>query len=85
MNFSTALGFIAGFLTTASFLPQVVKCWKTRSAGDLSGVMYAVFSSGVLLWLIYGVAVRDTPIIVWNAVTLALVILILGMKIRFGR
>lgn len=56
MNTSaTAIGFFAAILTTISFLPQVVKVWQSRSAKDVSLVMYLLFSLGVSLWLIYGV------------------------------
>ncbi len=54
MNSNDTLGLIAGGLTTISFLPQVIKTWRSRSAKDLSFRMFGIFSVGVLLWLIYG-------------------------------
>jgi len=83
MRIITLLGFMAGTLTTISFLPQVHKAWRTRSAGDLSTAMLVIFALGVLLWLVYGLALRAAPIIVSNAVTLALVLTILAMKGRY--
>jgi len=77
------LGSAAGALTTAAFVPQVVKTWKSKSAGDLSFGMFLVFAAGVLLWLAYGVVIGATPIIVANSVTLALAVAILAMKIRY--
>jgi MtN3 and saliva related transmembrane protein len=76
------LGFIAGTLTTAAFVPQVVKSWRTR---DLSGVslrMYSLFTLGVALWLAYGIAVASRPVIVCNAITLVLAGVVLALKLR---
>ena len=85
MNTETAnaIGLLAGTLTTISFVPQVVKIWKSKHARDISLGMFAIFSSGVVLWLIYGIATGTTPIIVANAVTLGLSLTILAFKIRY--
>jgi MtN3 and saliva related transmembrane protein len=83
MNTTTMLGFLAGFLTTISFLPQVLKTWKSRSASDLSLGMFSVFSVGVICWLVYGLLLKEMPMILWNAVTLVLVLIILTMKLKF--
>lgn len=83
MSSITMLGYLAGFLTTISFLSQVVKTWKSRSASDLSLGMFSVFSVGVLCWLVYGFLIQEMPMIFWNAVTLVLVLIILAMKIKF--
>ena len=84
MEFANTIGLLAGTLTTIAFVPQVVKIWKTKHARDLSLGMFATFSSGVLLWLWYGIEVGATPIIVANAVTLGLSLMILVFKIRYG-
>jgi MtN3 and saliva related transmembrane protein len=78
------LGFCAAGLTTIAFVPQVLKTWRTQSAADLSFPMMAAFTSGVLLWLIYGVALGSIPIIVANATTLVLNIVLIGLKVRHG-
>jgi MtN3 and saliva related transmembrane protein len=78
------LGFAAGVLTTAAFVPQVLKIWKTRSARDISLAMYAVFTTGVVLWLVYGIALGSVPIIVANVLTLGLALAVLVMKLRYG-
>lgn len=78
------LGFLAGVLTTAAFVPQVLKIWKTRSARDISLAMYAVFTTGVGLWLVYGIALGSMPIIVANVFTLVLALAVLSMKLRYG-
>jgi MtN3 and saliva related transmembrane protein len=77
------LGLAAGALTTTAFLPQVIKTWKTRSAKDLSLGMFSLFCTGVLLWLIYGIVVRDIPVIAANLLTLMLASTLLFFKLRF--
>ena len=83
MSTTTMVGFLAGFLTTISFLPQVVKIWKSRAASDLSLGMFSVFSVGVVFWLVYGFLIQEPPLIFWNTVTLVLVLAILTMKLKF--
>ncbi len=78
------VGTLAGFCTSAAFLPQVWQVWKTRSTKDISLGMYIVFTVGVGLWLAYGVVIGAMPIIVANAVTLGSAIFILGMKVKYG-
>ncbi|MDX2167408.1 MAG: SemiSWEET transporter [Deltaproteobacteria bacterium] len=80
-----ALGFLAATLTTASFIPQLTKVWRTQSAEDLSAGMFSAFSLGILLWLAYGLLRGDLPVIVANSVTLALSLAILALKLRFDR
>jgi MtN3 and saliva related transmembrane protein len=85
MDITDVLGMTAGGLTTISFLPQVIKTWKSKSAADISSGMFILFSSGVFLWLLYGVAIGASPIIIANAVTLALALLILILKLHYQR
>ncbi|WP_394832691.1 SemiSWEET transporter [Pendulispora rubella] len=77
------VGYFAAFLTTASFLPQALMIWRTRRTEGISVGMYAIFSTGVFLWLAYGLLARAWPVVAANAVTLALDLWILGMKLRF--
>ncbi len=79
----TCLGYIAGALTTASFVPQALKAWKTRSTESISLTMFVVFTFGVLLWLIYGIYLQSPPVIASNLITLVLSGMILWMKLRF--
>jgi len=79
------LGFAAGTLTTIAFVPQVYRIAKTRSAHDISWLMFGIFGLGVCLWLWYGVRTGALPVIVANAVTLALAVTILVLKWRYGR
>ncbi|MHB1606109.1 MAG: SemiSWEET transporter [Leptospirales bacterium] len=76
----TAVGFLAGTLTTVSFLPQVLKAWKTKDTQSLSGLMYVLFSVGVALWLLYGFLLASMPIMLFNAITLILSFSILVLK-----
>ena len=83
MRIVDSIGALAGILTTIAFIPQVVKTWRSGSAEDISLFMFVLFSTGVLLWLIYGIAVDSMPIVAANAVTLVLALFILGLKIRY--
>jgi MtN3 and saliva related transmembrane protein len=79
------IGIVAGCCTTASFVPQVVRTWRTRSVGDISLRMYLLLCVGVLLWLFYGALVGSVAVLAANAVTLLLAASVLGMKLVFGR
>jgi MtN3 and saliva related transmembrane protein len=76
---------MAGTLTTIAFVPQVLKIYRTKSARDVSYLMFGVFSTGVLLWLIYGVLIGSAPIIAANVVTLLLALSVIVLKIRYHR
>lgn len=77
------LGLTAAFCTTVAFLPQVLKVWKTKSAQDISLAMFMVLTTGVFLWLIYGIIVVDISIIAANTVTLLLSGSILYFKLIY--
>jgi len=81
----TLIGHAAGVLTTISFLPQVIKAWRTRSTGDLSLVMLLTFLTGLGLWLVYGLTIGSMPLVLANGVTLSLVMVLLAMKLGFLR
>ena len=78
------IGGVAGFLTTAAFLPQAIKAWRTRSTGDISILMFLALTAGITLWLVYGILLNDIPLIVANTVTLAIAVSIIIAKKRFG-
>ena len=80
-----SVGLVAGLLTTTAFVPQVWKIYRTKSGKDISGRMFSIFSFGIVLWLIYGILLRSLPIILSNAVTLVLSLMILGLKIRYRK
>ncbi len=83
MEIITVIGLLAGTFTTISFLPQVIKTWKTRSTRDVSLGMFSLFCTGVFLWLIYGILVGDLPIIITNIVTFVLAATILWFKLKY--
>lgn len=83
MNTIQLLGLLAGSCTTAAFIPQVLKTWKSRSARDLSLGMFSIFCTGVVLWLVYGLLIMDIPVIIANLVTLVLASFLLFLKLRW--
>ncbi len=83
MNTIQLLGLLAGSCTTAAFIPQVIKTWKSRSAKDLSLGMFSIFCAGVVLWLVYGLLIMDIPVIIANLVTLVLASFLLFLKLRW--
>ena len=83
MEYTNTLGLIAGVFTTAAFVPQVIKIWKSKNARDISLGMFVIFSTGVLLWLFYGIQIGAMPIVIANAITLGLSLTILVFKIKF--
>ncbi|MFO1246242.1 MAG: SemiSWEET transporter [Ramlibacter sp.] len=83
MTLPDFIGYLAAFLTTSSFVPQAWLTFRTRDVRGISLGMYSVFTAGVALWLAYGIALGAWPIVVANAITLALALAILVMKLRF--
>jgi len=79
------IGFLAASLTTAAFVPQLVRVIRLRTARDISLPTFLMFSLGVFLWLVYGLFTGSRPIIASNAVTLVLSVSILILKLRFDR
>lgn len=74
------LGFVAGILTTSSFLPQALKTWRSRSAADFSWPYLVLFGTGVALWGVYGWLDQDKALILANGVTLLLFLVIVFTK-----
>lgn len=83
MSATEVIGYVAAVLTTLAFVPQAWQTWRTRDASGISLGKYAMFCTGVALWLIYGLLLGAWPIILANAVTLVLALAILVMKLRF--
>ena len=81
---ASAVGYAAAILTTISFVPQVLKVWRTRSAKDVSLGMYSLFTLGIFIWLVYGVLIESWPVILANFITLVLAGMVLAMKLKFG-
>lgn len=85
MDVTEAVGVVAGLLTTIAFVPQAWKTLRTRSAGDFALPMLLLFCLGLALWLAYGLMKAAPGLILANAVTLALALAILWVKLREGR
>jgi MtN3 and saliva related transmembrane protein len=84
MNQVEWLGVVAGVLTTVAFVPQVLRTHRSRSARDFSAPMLLLFTTGVAMWLAYGLLIGSQGIILANAATFMLTAYILAMKLRFG-
>lgn len=85
LNLPDAVGYLAALLTTSSFVPQAVLTLRTRDVSGISLAMYGAFTLGVALWLLYGLVSGQWPVIVANAITLALAATILLTKVRVER
>jgi MtN3 and saliva related transmembrane protein len=77
------IGSTAAVCTTLSFVPQLIRVWRRKSARDISLSMFLLFSFGVGSWLVYGVGIGSRPIIAANAVTLVLALSILALKLKY--
>ena len=83
MDAIAVVGYIAGTLTTISFVPQVARAWKLKETRDLSLAMLLFFAAGVLLWTLYGVWTDSMPIIAANVITFILILVLLWMKMKY--
>jgi MtN3 and saliva related transmembrane protein len=83
MDAITIIGLIAALFTTVSLLPQLIKVYKTKSTKDISTWMFTLFGIGVLLWFVYGVFVKDLPIIVANSLAFIQATVILFFKVKY--
>jgi MtN3 and saliva related transmembrane protein len=77
------IGLIAAVLTTSSFVPQVVKAWKSKNTESLSLSMYLAFFVGVMLWLVYGIHINSFAMILANTVTAFLALLLIILKLKY--
>ena len=83
INYIDLFGFLAAFLTTIAFLPQLYKTWKTKSAEDVSLVMLILFITGLICWIIYGSQIHSAPIVIANVITFIFNFSILILKITY--
>ena len=77
------IGSVAAVLTTLSFIPQAWQTFKTKDVSGISLPMYSMFTTGVLLWLVYSIALQSWPMIVSNCITAPVALAILSMKLRY--
>ncbi|MCX6690563.1 MAG: SemiSWEET transporter, partial [Methanoregula sp.] len=79
MDMIVMIGYIAGTLTTVSFVPQVIRAWNLRETRDLSLAMLVLFALGVCLWAVYGIWIDSLPIIAANLISLILILSLLWL------
>jgi MtN3 and saliva related transmembrane protein len=84
VDWTTLIGLIAAICTTASFLPQVVKTLRSKRTTDISLSMYGILATGLFLWLVYGLILRDVPLILANGVSFGLAMCVVFLKLRHG-
>ena len=85
MNYIEIIGFTAAFLTTAAFLPQVYKTWKTKDVSALSLPMLLMFITGITLWLVYAFYIHSPSMIVANIITIGSSFLLIYFKIKYSK
>ncbi|MEY4892067.1 MAG: hypothetical protein RIQ34_679 [Bacteroidota bacterium] len=78
------LGYVAGLITAFTFLPQVLKTWKTKSAKDVSLAMFVIALTNQILWLAFGILREDPVIIITNAVMLLMTGLMISLKLKYN-
>lgn len=83
MDYVTILGLVAATFTTACLLPQLLKVYKTRSTKDISAGMFTLYCGGLLLWFVYGIYLKDTPIMIANSLALIQGVAILLFKVKY--
>ncbi len=84
MGYIILVGLIAGALTTISFLPQVLKTMKLKETKDISLSWCVILSSGIFLWVVYGLLINNLAILLANGISLVLAFILLLLKLKFG-
>ena len=79
------LGYIAATITTIAFLPQIIKTVKSKSAKDVSMGMFVLFTTGVFLWIVYGVLTTAYPVLIANTVIFCLALTQIILKIKYDK
>jgi MtN3 and saliva related transmembrane protein len=83
IDFYEIIGLVAAILTTASFLPQVFKTYKTKDTSGLSLTMYIVFFIGVVLWSVYGIYIDSLSVTLANSITAILAFYLICLKLKY--
>lgn len=84
MNTVTFIGYLASVVSIISFLPQAIKSWRTKATKDISLPGYILLESGAVLWLMYGIMMKDVPIIITNSTIGAIVLCTIFLKLKHG-
>ena len=85
MLFGDFFGFAGGAIITFSFLPQVIRVFKLRSAREISLLFTLLLLIGAIFWLVYGIYFGLPPVILWNSITAILVVVLTVGKLKYGR
>jgi MtN3 and saliva related transmembrane protein len=83
LDYVTIVGLAAAAITVFSLFPQLVKVWKTKSTKDISLGMFSLFCSGVFLWFVYGILLKDLPIVIANFLGFIQAFIILMLKVKY--
>ena len=84
INIIEIVGFMAGSLIAVSFLPQVIKSWKTKSTNDIA-ISLTIFNlSGQILWTLYGIGINSISLIVMSSITLLMTLSLFVLKLKYG-
>jgi len=84
MEITAYVGYIAGAFVAIAMLPQLYRAWKTKHTKDISLIAFSLLSTGIGLWLVYGILIQDLPLIISNIFNFAFVFGVLLLKLRFG-
>lgn len=79
------LGYIGGLFTTFCYIPQIIRVFRLKSAKEISLLFTTLLLIGVVIWLVYGIILSLTPIIVWNSIGIVIVTTLLCAKLKYGR
>jgi len=85
MPFVDILGYTAGVITSLTFLPQVIKTWKERSARDISLMMFIIAAVNEAMWIVYGILLNNMVIILTNVTVLTMALIMIYFKLRFNK
>jgi MtN3 and saliva related transmembrane protein len=83
MDWITIIGFAAAFCTTTSFLPQAIKTIRTKDTSGISLYMYILFTTGTVLWMLFGIFSNNLPVMIANIITTGFAAVILYYKIKY--
>ena len=85
MNFTEYVGLMAGFFITCSFIPQLIRVFRLKSAHEISVLFTSLLLLGMAIWLVYGIRLGLIPVILWNAIGVFLIAILLYAKMKYGR
>ena len=83
MNFTDVLGYSACAVTALTFLPQVIKTWKEKSARNVSLLMFIIAAVNEVMWIAYGFLRDDMVIVVTNVIMIAMASVMISLKLRY--